>query len=736
MRYDSRRPRGCSTMGSNDPDRNAGLTRRELLLGSAALLASSPFARALASAKGGAGITALRLHCSSTRVLAPFACVQAFAPGEIPAGSDVVATLGTFQSLVRNRWPDGSVKLALLAGRADLSANVERSIALNAGTAPVGAPLTEADLLASGISATLTFAPFGSVALGPLIGVASVYGGGQWSPGRVRECYVGAQSSSWLYQAPIGADAHLRAWFEVRLWAEGAVEVLAWIENGWLRVAGAGSRSGTASLSVAGTTRFDAALSLPHHTRAVLASGATQTHWLDSTPPVRVRHDMQHLQRTGLVPAYRARTPASSPLLSRLATSYAPLARNDFPDAMGSAGYHPSIGLLPEWDVACLSSDADPRALTAVYANACSAGRFGLHYRDETTLQPLRFSQYPNLVLTEANSGVGSVGSSSTNTYTGATTGTAPPGWANSHHPSIGYLAYLLSGRRYFLEQLQFAASLGFLKQTDVVRDFDAGLLRTDTGANTTRGAAWALRTLAQAACATPDDDAPLRGEYLASVEANVRYYHQRNIAQPGHPQGVCVPYSDYTSGDGVYQHASWMEDFLTASFGQLIDLRLPLTGNANALLDEFFVWKCASILGRFGEQGVATDYNYRDAAQYNLAVARSDTPDWNGGAGPWYADWGAIYAATTGGANLPASGSTLRNGYFPDPTSYWGNLQPALAYAVTHEVPGALAAYTRMTSASNWPEFVALAHDFPVWSVEPRIASDPAQLFADGFEA
>ncbi len=725
-------------MASNDETRAArfALTRREWLLGSASLIAGAALG-APGLARAGNTLTTLRLSSATTRPQAPFACAQAFGPGEIPAGSAVDCGLAAFQSVVKNRWPDGSIKLALLAGRADVQAGDENPVPLFAGPARGGSLLSEADLLGTGVDATLAYSPYGSVALSSLLGVSSVFdiGSGRWTAGRVSTWFEGPEAASWIYYSPIGADDHLTAWFEVRLWRGGAIELLCWIENGFLRVPAPAARSGQATLVVAGSQRFDAALSLPHHTRAVLASGDEQTHWSDSAIALQPLHNTAHLQSTGLVPSYRPITHAASPLLDSFADTYSPQMQANYPAAMGSAGYDRSIGLLPEWDVAYLTSGADQRALRAVQINACAAGRYALHYRDEATLRPLRFSQHPNLVLNGNNSGVSSVGSSSTNDYTPLPVDAGAPTWATSHHPSIGYLAYLLSGRWYFMEQTQFSAALGFLKQTDIGRGLSDGVLHTAAGANTTRGVAWSLRSLAQAASATPDDDQPLRDELLASIEANVRDYHARNLAQAAHPQGVCRPYSDYTSGDGVYFHASWMEDFLTASFGYLIALRLPLPADATQQLDAFFVWKCRSIMGRLGEQGTASSYNFRDAAQYTLAVAPSDNPDWNTGAGPWYADWGAIYQATTGEANIPAADTSLRGGYFPEPTSYWGNLQPAIAYAVSHVVPGAAEAFARMTSASNWPQFTALEPDQPVWSVKPFVASDPLRVFHDGFE-
>lgn len=707
-----------------------GMTRRQFLGAvPAAWLASHAI-----SQTGNAAIPnapSLTLLSPTTRTLAPFCVGQAFAKGRIPQGAGIVGDAPNLQATIKNRWPDGSVKFAIVAGRANLTANVPRVIRLYAGTLAVATPLTEGDLLATGVTASISFAPHGSVALAPLIGVASSYSAAaqRWTAGRVAEWFSGPECASWLYYAPVGSDTHLAAWFEVRLWNGGAVEILPWLENGYLRVAAPGERAGTARFQMNGQTRFESALSLPNHSRTALLQGATLAHWRDGLAPVSVRHDTDYLQATHLVPAYYGTTATGSSAFSRLTTTFTPLAQADHSPGMGSAGYHPSIGLLPEWDAAFLTSGADPRAAAAVQVNALCAGRYGIHFRDETTNRPLAMSSHPHLVLGNG-SGVSSSGSSSTNTYTPNASGISPPTWASSHHPSVGYLAYLITGRRYFVEEIQFAATLNFLKQTDTLRGLGAGVLRTNVGANTTRGAAWALRTLAQACTASPDDDV-LRGELLASLEANVRTYHADNIASPGHPQGVCAPYSDYTSGDNIYFHAAWMEDFLTAAWGYTLDLDLPLPADARAQLESLFTWKCRSIIGRLGMQGVADQYNYRDAAQYTLAVAPSDTAQWTGGAGPWYANWGQIYQATTGSANAASTDTTLRNGNFPEPTSYWGNLQPAIAYAVTRGIPGALAAYQRMTAASNWNQILGGWNDAPVWGVKPHADT----LFADGFD-
>lgn len=654
--------------------------------------------------------------------LKSFSAAYAFRAGDVPSGFLPSCDLPAFQAAILNRWPDGSLRLALLSGQAQLAANEQKSqlLSLKAEPAPAGAlPLTESRL--TDLKAVLGFHPFGEVRLQDLIAQPSRLdaASGRWTPGRVRELISGPNLSSWLYYSPIDKHAHLSAWFEVRLHANGDIEVLPWIENGWLKVAQPNSFSGTLSFSLAGEQRMSQALTLPHHSRTAAIAGAPEPYRVSGTGFAELLHRVDYLQETRLVPSYFSGI--SEACIARQARTFQPLAQLGFPAGMGSAGYSPSIGLLPEWDVCYLAGGAEIRTRATVMAHGLAAGRYGIHYRDSSSNKPLAFSAYPHLCLGDSPAlGISSNGSSSKNEYTPTAAGQAPPTWASSHHPSVGYLAYLLSGWFYFAEQVQFSATLHYLKQTDVPRQGSTGLLLPNAGANTTRGAAWALRTLAQAVAVTPDSDSTLRDELLRSLSANISAYHALYVAQPNNPQGICAPYSDYVAGDGKYQHAMWMEDFLTAAFGHIKALRLPLAPAVANQLDDFFAWKAGSAVGRLGPAGEAGAYHFCDAAQYTVSIAPSDTPDFQTGKGPWYGDWGQVYQATLGKTNASGASDQLRGGNWPDASSYWGNLQPALVYAVEHGAPGASAAYQRMRGASNWQEFLSSAKNAPVWALRP----------------
>lgn len=623
----------------------------------------------------------------------------------MPAGQVARCAVQRSQVVIKSTWPDGSARFAIVAGQADLQTSVPVALDFTVeGAGTAAAPLDTSDLRATGATASVGCGVFGSV---------------QWANADWDTPFVnwvsGPEMSSWIYRKPVGTDAHLVAWLEVRLWANGALEVLPWVENGYIRVTGPTSKAATYSFSLGGSQRFSAGIDLPHHTRTPLLSGTALSYWLDADPGVQAGHDTQYLQATRLVPTYMADTPAGASVVSNLPTTFEPLQRGNFVEPMGNGGYQPAIGLLPEWDVLYLTSTSTS-TWAALQRNAYSAGRWAIHYRDENTNRPLRFSAYPNLSLNASTRG----------DYMPATTGTAAPHWDIPHHPSVGAMAYLLTGRFFHLETLQFAATMNYLRGVDggpyANRNFSDGIFRSDAGAYTVRGAGWALRTLAQAATLTPDDDLPLRTELLASLRANIEFNHAKYVAQANNPFGFVAPYGDaYGSPtDGKVTEAPWQQDFYTAAIGYMLELRPAVPDSVTTMLTEFFQWKAKSVVGRLGgtDEG---EWLYRDAAPYTVVVAFGDTPDWTGGTGPWPSNWRAMYDATVGTSTDRTPGP-LRGGNYPAVSSYWGNLQPAIAYAVQHEVPGAAEAYSRMTSAENWG---ALRDNFnvtPVWSVVPRV--------------
>ena len=639
----------------------------------------------------------------------PFCVGFPLRQGDVQQGSGLAVAGATAQATILNRWSDGSAKFAVIAGTAVLKAGTPATVNIAAGIDSVGSALTTSDLSSAlGQPVTVDCGGYGSAS----------WSGGDWSS-PFQTWIAGHRMSSWVYRRPVGADAHLVAWLEVRLWSDGSVEVLPWIENGYLLVANPTSKSATCSFIMGGRTRFSAPIDIPHHCRTPLLSGPALSHWLDQDHGVAVVHDVDYFQSTGLVPSYFAQTDPSTAAVSSLPGGFTPLQFGSWPSDMGSGGYSRSIGLLPEWDVVYLTS---PSAQTyrGVVRNGYSSGGFPFHYRDESTNRPPRLSMHPMLNIRPPAAGW---------TTTPATAGTAPKLWSLSHQPSAGYMAYLVTGRKYFCDEIQMSASANALFRDSTTRQGALGLYKSNVSGNV-RHVAWCWRTLAQAIVATPDSDSEAQGEFRSQLRTNIDYYYGKYLAQPNNPQGwledvdynssnlvygtvvagasttviplaggtanqgstgsgqfvgwrvtiqgvsrtisthdvvgntltVATPFPSAPSegalaslDDGVHFTASWMQDFVTAVWGYSKDLGLGLDTTTASKLDALFAWKAQSIVGRLGTPA-ATDYLYRDYAPYTIATAPTDQPDFEAGTGPWFANWGQVWMATFSGVTLDDS--------------------------------------------------------------------------------
>ena len=651
------------------------------------------------------GSMAFTLTSATTAAAAPFCLGFAFKKGDIPSGQGVTTTgVANLQVTPMNAWPDGSLKYAILAGSAALTAGTPLTVSLAKGTSATGTALTTADLKATGVTARIACGSFGTVSWATT----------DWDTAFATHV-SGPQMSSWIYRKQVGSDAHLVAWLEVRLYAGGAVEVLPWIENGYIKVAGPTNKSATYAFTLGGTQRSSQAIDLPARCRTPLLAGTALSYWLGTDPAVVPRHDTDYLQATEVVPAYMATVDPSSSLVTTLASSFTPLQQGNFAysgDYMPGTGFQNPIGLLPQHDVMYLVSTASTSG-AAVQRNGYSAGRYPIHYRDENTNRPLKFSQHATT----------STNYSSTSDYPATASGTAAPEWDEAHHPSVGFMAYLLTGRFYFMEQVQFAATANYLFLTDQQRGGGAGYIEPLTGAVQVRQVAWVMRTLMTAVLATPDADAAgLQAEFVNSWVAIANRYHARYVAQPNNPLGFIQLNGDYSteySNAGQiaaatgYMGANWMHDFFVASIGWAICSGMPIGSTAQTKLHDLFVnYLSKSVVGRLGATNAGSDYLFSECAPYNMCVSADHNPDWTTGTGPWLTSWNQAYTITKNvmafygpqpSAAFVESTTTIHSISNPPSGGYVANMLPALAYCVRLGVPGASAGLARLQGAVGW---------------------------------
>jgi hypothetical protein len=608
----------------------------------------------------------------------PFSLGQVFRKGDVPAGQSLVLNTPAFQVTPIAAWDDGSVKLALVAGRVDLSANVTTTVAISAGAASGAMALTESDLIAANPSASVTYGSYGTVNLGSLLGVTAT---------RVLVEHAGPHYAAFQYIAGFPADSSVRAVFYVQLWSGGAYRVRVAIENG-TAVSTASAKSGTATVTIAGVQRFSGSVSMGTGTRwdAVGASFSEAS----------ALHDAAYLRATKLVPNFGFTNP-SAQALSALPTSYTPMDGLHYEVDMGAPGYSEGIGLMPHWDALyCTSGDA--RARDSTLAHGRAYGCYGIYFRDPNTKRMPRFSDHPTAYANnEALPGSGSYR------------------WEFAHHPNAGYLPWLITAERFFLETMQ--ANAWACYYTCNPNGGGANRLYNSQ----TRGRAWRLRTLALVAAVSPTGD-PVAADCRANVAANLAHWKTANIDTNTPATGLIGIYDDKAPGTDGFQHSIFESLFLVSSIGFAWDAEPGFNTAQKAVhqaVRDFAYRVPVGLTGR--GQPAYNEFSYRRApGPYQMVIG----PDSNS----LYASWDEIYRATYGDQLISSDGLSLLESYADNATAMafpqgnWGHVITALSYAKDHGAAGAAAGYSRVTGASNWSANATKFNNWPSYGVLSRI--------------
>jgi len=685
--------------------------------------APSPPPPAPPPAPAASGARQFALTSGSTVTGARFGAGFTFVKGEIPAGSGVAMTGATTQQVVpKNYYDDGSLRFAVISGTADVVGGTPKIISLAAGTSATGTAPTLADLAATGLTASVDTLTHGS----------ATWTSGDWgSP--LEQWESGPVRSTWRYRKPIGSDPHLVAWLEVTLYADGVAEVLPWVENGYIMVAGPDQKADTYSFTLGGVLKYSGALTIKHHQRPVLLSGAALSWWHGAADPgLSIKHDAAYMAATEQVGAYSGVVGPTDALITGLQSTFTPLGDWDSPyqdDAMGGGGSQPAIGPIPRHEVLHFTSTASS-TYGAVVRGGYWAGRWGIHYRDEVTHKPLRFSSYPTHAL-GLNSGISHTGNGAIKTPD-APSGSSAPSWDVAHHPSVGFVPYLITGRKFHLETCQFAATVNYLDTDATARSNGSAIMRVDPPNNDTRYAGWCWRTLAQALAVTPDSDTALQSEFKASLENSIGWYHARHCAQASDPRGHIEGGTNYNpAGSGVapYMSRQFMEFFCIGALGYARAMNLPLSSTGRTQLADFHSYMGKQVTSLLG--GSAEYWWINATTAYNSAVSPSAAPNWAAGTGPWYTNKeaydaaAAVYSSQFAASTSGALGDNVSTGA----TSFHGNMHFALAYAVRFDLPGALAGYIRLLGATNYSTLVAGFNADPTWSCKPAANNPPAWM-------
>jgi hypothetical protein len=631
------------------------------------------------------------------------------------------------QADIKARNPDGSVRHAIVTVELpSLAAHASAPLRLHAVTeAARNEPaLTLDDVLQSGFEAAVDVKIDGKpwhVDAHDLLQHASLsracesYG---------RECtqwLSGSLVSEWIVGGPVldahgKPNPHIAVYFAVRAYGPAPVSrvrVDVIVENDWAYAPDPQNVTYDATVSVNGEAPYTID-HLEHYQHARWH----KAFWWGKSDPVYAQQDSQYLQSTRAVPRYQSIKISQGVLqkaTERVQKSCGPMRHCDQTNNQANAGAQDAIGPLPRWTAAYVV-DPNHQTYDWMLANSDALGSYGVHYRDQLTGAPVSVDAHPcATTVSAAEISRCPVTPHADDTFPRCKGQCGSPLNANiSHHPTPAYVAYLVTGDWYYLEELKFWADWVEFWQNPKYRDYRTGLINH----NTLRAQAWSLRTLGYAAYILPDSD-PFKGYFNRVVKNNITWYNQ-NYTNDRSANKLHI----ITNGSLVYPNhgnaetgiSTWQASFFTWAVGNLKDL-----GFAGA--DNLLNWVAPFQINLM----TSPDFCWIVASGYELRVR--DTKD-----SPLYDSLRTVYAKTypqlqgvsCGGSEMAALLSSpagyqyapnVMVGYPHSATGFPANFQIGLAAAADSRLTNAASAWTIFENRSVKPGYT----DAPQFAVIPR---------------
>ncbi|KPK78909.1 MAG: hypothetical protein AMJ81_14475 [Phycisphaerae bacterium SM23_33] len=610
----------------------------------AVLLTAFPAGSAAASAPAAEPVTTVTVEniSGADRPAGPVTFGMIFAKSDVE-GMPAVEALPA-QVDVKRRWPDGSVKHAILTvALPALPAGQSRKLAL-VGAAKPGPAAPEP-------AAMLTKPPDLAVQMkvhnGPaeVASLAAAAGDKQpkvWLNGKLASEVI-------LKTAPTDPetgkpDPDLEVRFHVRHYpAAKSTRVVCVVEN--CKWSSPGSVPYDVSIRAGGKELF-AQKDVGRWPKDDKPRGHTKwTRWVKRfwfgrpLDDVHVRYDVAYLTRTGLLPRYDPQLKLEEKALARMADRWrraetAPLQRGSIMAYFPTTGGREDIGPLPTWTARYLISQ-DRRAMDVMLGNGDFSGSCPVHIRDAKTDWVLSLDDHPGYSLNARGTKFQMKPRDTADTpyVLEARSGFSVDA---AHQPSLAYVPYLITGDYYYLEEMEFWAAFNMVAIHYAYRKEAAGLLTP----NQVRGVGWSLRNLADAAALAPDGS---KGQayFEAKLANNLKYLKDWVSGPEASPLGTYKLGAShaYTRGwspkmRGVYfSMPPWQHNFLTWAAAHVADL-----GYADA--DAFRDYMMKFTIGLFTHPDEITPYA---GSAYFLFVGerRPDGSVW------WYDTWKDVHQRT-----------------------------------------------------------------------------------------
>ena len=497
---------------------------------------------------GGRGLSAATGPVASIQLTEGWATFgQAVPEGMAPAGSGLQIGALPTQTDVKNRWPDGSIRFAVITAKVPPGGG---NYQINAGTLSAGTfiPAPQAAVVSLNISGCLPSA-------------------GPACPAGLHTAALPApEAATWLsgplvHEArsvvrPVGplAMTHpfLRVNFDTRVYNDGTSRVDVSVEN-------------MLNSTAARTVTYDVAVTMPGAT-SFSKSGvehAYLTRWrklFSSATFATITPDLTPFNLARALPPYLPLVADVLDDMTAQSENYEILREGALERNMPAHSGRPELAPYPDWTARYLVHK-NPLQRQFVLANGDLAGSWPVHVRELENAPEdvsgvgserlVSLAQRPSVWLDNRAEEYALDAIANDDDYVVDYLRGLPlpvreygvidpePGSGetnlipdNAHQPSIAYVPYLLTGDFYYAEEMAFWANYAMMRlfPAEGGTRGSAGILENQE----TRGYAWALRNLVDAAAYYPDSS-PVKPYLSERVLANLQWLDEYvNSLDPG----------------------------------------------------------------------------------------------------------------------------------------------------------------------------------------------------------
>jgi hypothetical protein len=538
---------------------------------------------------------------------------QIFAPGQVLKNAGITARVGhtiePVQADVKSTYPDGSARFAVLTMASPPLATHQTIPVMLEATAKSAAGFVDIEraLKTHDIEVTLTLIATGNPALTGqstqrmTLDAASL----------LADALETHTASTWL-AGPLAHEMRvthliagsLRLVLDIRAYAGGEIEADIQFSNDIAMQPQGGLAHYSVTITQSGGTAFSVA-DITHHQyqdwHTIIRS--------DGRSPVNVIHDVAAMERVGAVPSYELKCGVAAQALNIEARQIhsagwdTPLSDAGLVKFEPMTGGRPEIGPTTSANAIWLITQSPTAAVYAI-SQADTAGAIPWHMFSLQTGNFLTTQDIPN-IWTDVRGGP-RTGTTGLTQQVDDADGWRPNG---AHEPDLAYIPFLMTGRRYYLDQLNAIATWNETSAWPASAARNEGQGIVVGPGNQVRGSAWELRSLDEAAYINPD-------------HSEMKTYFTQMVAKNMSFLLTDIPGWTTTEGEaygyipGEYGHsgntAPWQQDFLATTVGLM-----ALQGNEDA--GTILAWLAHFTTGRFLSSGKG--FNPHDGIAYNLGV-------------------------------------------------------------------------------------------------------------------